>query len=291
MQVGFERVLVGGLFLLPFALHRIRRNGTQFIRSDWLFMAGLGFLTVPVHMFFQQLSILRLDASAAATIYSGNPVFAIIIARLILHEPLKKHQLAAILLEVIGIVFILNPAGLELDPIGFAEIIGATTVIALYNTLCKLRIDRLGGTTMAVFGMLFGSAELFLILMLGRIPAVSTFFGSVGLSAFSNVPLTEGFTLRTTLLLLYVGVICAGIGMLLTTKVTEYTSATEASFVYFFKPIIATAIAAWFLRETISVNRMIGIAFFMAASAFVIVPKLIDMRKAKDTDRTPAEAD
>lgn len=132
----------------------------------------------------------------------------------------------------------------------------------------------------AVFGMLFGSAELFLILMLGKIPDVSAFLNRIGLSAFSNVPLTQGFTLRSTLLLLYAGVICAGIGMLLTTKVTEYTSAIEASFVYFLKPVIAAGIAVWILHETISVNRMIGIAFFMAASACVIIPKFLEKRKA-----------
>lgn len=281
MQVSFERVLIGAIVLLPFALRSIREKKIRFDQSDWLFLAMLGFLTVPLHMAFQQMAIIRMDASAAATIYSGNPVFAIIIAYFVLHEPLRKNHIFAILLELIGILFLLNPARLELDPIGFIEIICATAIIAFYNTLCKLRMNRLSGTVLAVFSMLFGSLELFVILMLGRVSGVAELMNRCGLAAFANVSLLHGFTLRSTLLLIYVGVFCAGIGLLLTTKITEYTSATEASFTFLVRPILATAVAAWVLNETISTNRMIGIAFFVASSACVIIPKLKDVSRER----------
>lgn len=66
-----------------------------------------------------QMAVLHMDASATSIIYSGNPVFAVALAHFILHEPLKKNHLLAIGVELVGILFILNPAHLEISLRGF----------------------------------------------------------------------------------------------------------------------------------------------------------------------------
>ena len=236
MQITVERVLIGALFLLPFALRSLRRNAIRLTRSDWSYFALLGFLTVTLHMSLLQMAVLHMDASATSIIYSGNPVFALAAAHLILHEPLKRNHLIAIGVELIGILFILNPAKLEVSPRGFAEILTATVLFAMYGTLCKLRIPRLGGLVITTFNMVLGGLELLALLLLGHIPAVGALYRSLGLDIFADVPFFTGFTLRSALLLCYVGIFCAAIGFLLTAKITEYTSATEASFVYLIKP-------------------------------------------------------
>ena len=86
MQITVERVLIGALFLLPFALRSLRRNAIRLTRSDWSYFALLGFLTVTLHMSLLQMAVLHMDASATSIIYSGNPVFALAAAHLILHE-------------------------------------------------------------------------------------------------------------------------------------------------------------------------------------------------------------
>ena len=275
MQITVERVLIGALFLLPFALRSLRRNAIRLTRSDWGYFALLGFLTVTLHMSLLQMAVLHMDASATSIIYSGNPVFALAAAHLILHEPLKRNHLIAIGVELIGILFILNPAKLEVSPRGFAEILTATVLFAMYGTLCKLRIPRLGGL------------ELLALLLLGHIPAVGALYRSLGLDIFADVPFFAGFTLRSALLLCYVGIFCAAFGFLLTAKITEYTSATEASFVYLIKPVLATLLAVVCFRETISVNRMIGLVFFLAASLCVSVPVLREMRRDAVTAQPP----
>ena len=275
MQITVERVLIGALFLLPFALRSLRRNAIRLTRSDWSYFALLGFLTVTLHMSLLQMAVLHMDASATSIIYSGNPVFALAAAHLILHEPLKRNHLIAIGIELIGILFILNPAKLEVSPRGFAEILTATVLFAMYGTLCKLRIPRLGGL------------ELLALLLLGHIPAVGALYRSLGLDIFADVPFFTGFTLRSALLLCYVGIFCAAFGFLLTAKITEYTSATEASFVYLIKPVLATLLAVVCFRETISVNRMIGLVFFLAASLCVSVPVLREMRRDAVTAQPP----
>ena len=281
MQLTCERVLVGGFFVLPFALREMKRKDIRPDRSDWGYFALMGFLTVTLHMSFLQLAVMHMDASATAAIYSGNPVFAILAAHFILREPVKKNHLLAIGLELTGILFILNPTHLELSVRGFVEIICATVLFAMYGTLCKLRMKKLGSVVISCFNMLLGGAEMLAILLLGKIPAIAALYERCGLGLFARVSLTDGFTLRSTLLMLYVGIFCAGFGFLLMAKITEYTSAIEASFIYLLKPPIATALAVLIFQEFISVNRIVGIAFFMAASLCVSVPVLREMKKEK----------
>lgn len=287
MQVTVERVLLGAFALLPFALRSLRQNNIRLTRSDWGYFALLGFLTVTLHMSLLQMAVLHMDASATSIIYSGNPVFAVAIAHLILHEPLKKNHLAAIGIEVVGILFILNPARLEVSPRGFLEILSATVLFAMYGTLCKLRIPRLGGLVISTFNLLLGGTELLALLLLGRLPAVGAVYRSLGLDIFADVPFFTGFTLRSTLLLCHVGIGCAAIGFLLTAKITEYTSATEASFIYLIKPVLATLLAVAVFHETISVNRMLGIACFLAASLCVSVPVLRELRREQAAAQPP----
>ena len=77
----------------------------------------------------------------------------------------------------------------------------------------------------------------------------------------------------------HVGIGCAAIGFLLMAKITEYTSATEASFVYLVKPVLATALAVAVYGEHISANRMIGIALFVLSSLCVSAPLLRELRR------------
>ena len=279
MQVTMERVLLGALALLPFALRDLRTRGVRLTGADWGYFALLGFLTVTLHMSLLQMAVLHMDASATSIIYSGNPVFALAAAHLILHEPLKKNHLLAIGIELAGILLILNPAKLEISLRGFFEILGATILFAMYGTLCKLRVGRLGSLVIADLNILVGGLELLILLLLGKLPAIDALYRSLGLDIFADVPFFSGFTLKSALLLCHVGIGCAAIGFLLMAKITEYTSATEASFVYLVKPVLATALAVTVYGEHISTNRMIGIALFVLSSLCVSTPLLRELRR------------
>ena len=137
----------------------------------------------------------------------------------------------------------------------------------------------------ADFNILVGGLEMLVLLLLGEIPAVGALYKGLGLDIFAGVPFFSGFTLRSTLLLCHVGIGCAGLGFLLTAKVTEYTSATEASFVYIVKPVLAAALAVA-VYQHISVYRMIGIALFVASSLCVSVPVLREMRQERVKEKS-----
>ena len=151
----------------------------------------------------------------------------------------------------------------------------------------QVSLLAIGGDGSFFLLLFFKRFRLLALLLLGHIPAVGALYRSLGLDIFADVPFFTGFTLRSALLLCYVGVFCAAIGFLLTAKITEYTSATEASFVYLIKPVLATLLAVVCFHEAISVNRMIGLVFFLAASLCVSVPVLREMRRDAVTAQPP----
>jgi drug/metabolite transporter (DMT)-like permease len=191
MQVTVERVLLGAAALMPFALNDLKKRDIQLTKADWGYFTLLGFLTVTLHMSLLQMAVLHMDASATSIIYSGNPVFAVALAHFILHEPLKKNHLLAIGVELVGILFILNPAHLEISLRGFLEIITATLLFATYGTLCKLRLPRLGALVITTFNMLIGGLELLFLLLLGEIPAVGALYSGLGLEIFAGIPFSR----------------------------------------------------------------------------------------------------
>lgn len=281
MQLTVERVLIGGFALLPFALRDVKRNGLRFTASDWRYFALLGFLTVLVHMTLLQMAVLHADASATAIIYSGNPIFSVFFAHLILHDRIRRNHLVAVGIEVIGILVILNPPHLEMSLRGFVEILGATVCFSCYGVLCKLRVARLGSTVIASMNMLLGGAEMLALLLLGKLEPIAQLYERVGLSIFARIPLSTGFTPAVVAVLLYVGIVVAGGGFFLTGQIAKDTSATEASFMYLLKPIFATVVAALVLHEEISAHRIAGIAVFTVASLCVFLPVLRELRRER----------
>jgi len=281
MQLTAERVLIGALVLLPFALKTLKARGTRLTWADWRYFFCVGFVAVGAHMVFLQLAVMHIDASVSATLYSGSPIVTVLCAHFLLREPLKKNHVAALFLMALGILSILDLRGLTLDLWGFAFIMTATVGFGAYAVLCKMRYDRFDGLSVSCFVLLCGALQLFALIFVGKIEPVARFFGQNGLDLFARVPLTTGFTLTSTLALLYVGAIVAGVGYFLTAQITQDTSATEASFVYLLKPIFATAVAHFILHEPILPNRILGIAFYTAASLCVAIPALKEMHSKR----------
>lgn len=288
MQLTAERVLIGGLALLPFALRQLRRDRVRLTGRDIRLFAAMGLLTL-THLSLMQMAVDHADASAVAAIYSGNPVFAVFFAHLLLREPLHRSHLAALALEVAGILLIINPAQVELSAAGFALTIGATSLYALYGTWSKVHVAHYGSAALTGFSLTFGGVEMLALLLLGRLPAVASLYRRVGLSLFAEVSLLSGFTPRSALLLLYVGAVVAGAGNLLMVQAGRDTSAAESSFFYLAKPVMAALLAAFVLHEHISAHRIAGIAFFTVASLCVFLPVLRTLRHARsaaDTTQT-----
>ncbi len=275
LQITFTRFFIGGLFLLPFALKEINRRGHGISRHDMGWFAILGFFCVVLSMTLYQMAIVSGQAAVVATLFSANPVFVAIFAFFILHEPLTRFNVAALVFEIVGIVLIVSPWNTSLSLASVTLALLAALVFAFYGALGTRQCALHGGVVVTCMSFLVGSVEMLALIGLGHIPAISGLLTGGGLGIFASVPLFSGYTLATLPWVLYVCVGVTGCGYAAWFLAMETTSANTASLAFFIKPVLASILAFLLLGEAIPSNMVVGIIIIVIGSAISFAPSLL----------------
>lgn len=248
LQLTFLRFLIGGLFLLPFAIHDLKMRHYHLTKKDIAFMALLAFVNVVCSMTLFQLSVMHSNANLAAVLISINPMFTMIFAHFIVGERFTLKKAIVLAICMTGLVFVANPLHLAVgnEPVGIAMGLGASLAFGLYTALSKKCVGRIGGMTVNSLSFLIGSAfELIVLLAMGE-------------------PILAGITVDSLGVLLYVGFVVTGLGYLCFMHAIESAGASTASYAFFIKPVIAMGLAALILHEPITWNIVLGIAIILA---------------------------
>ncbi|MEG2001221.1 MAG: DMT family transporter [Evtepia sp.] len=287
MQITVERFFIGGLCLLPLALHELKKRNIKFSWQNLRYFALTGLLCVPLSMVLYQLSISYGKAGVVAVLFSGNPIFVTILAALLLHEHIYWNNIMALALEIFGILAILNPfsANTQINPISVILVICSALLFALYSILGKRKTQKCGSIVVTCGSFLFGSMELFVLLLLGHFAPVISVYKTVGLSIFCDVPFFSGFSMQTIPFFLFICVVNSAAGYVFHMLAMETTNANTANLVFFFKPIIAPIIALIVLHEAITSNMVIGILFFLCGSLSGIIPTMLRTKKEEALQR------
>lgn len=271
IQLTFERFFIGGLILLPFAIKSLKSKNISINKEDIKQFIFLGFMCVVVSMIFYQLAITHTKASVVAVIFSCNPVFIMLFAYIFLKEKIHSHNIISLILEIVGIIIIINPLSIKLSPIGLTLTLFAALTFALYGVLGKKITGKFGGEVVTCFSFIFGSCEMLILILIGHITSVSSLLTSINLDNFANVPLFTGYNMSNILSVIYVYVFVTGLGYASYFKSMEETSANTTSLVFFFKPVLSPILAFIFINEFIPINMIVGIIFIVIGSIFTII--------------------
>ena len=257
IQLVFLRFVIGGLILLPFAVHDLKKKNYRLTPSDWLYLLALGVVCVCISMAMFQIGVKRINANLASIIISMNPLFTMIFAKFIVDEPFTKKKALVLVISFAGLVIVVNPATLiggTIDVTGLLITVGAAVSFGLYTAMGKKRIAKLGGMVENAVSFLLGSAVLLVFM------------------AISGTPVLAGINTETLPVLLYLGICVTGIGYYAFLKAIELSGASNASIAFFIKPVVAP-IAAWLvLGEAITWN-------FIAGVVVILIGSYINMRK------------
>ena len=257
IQLVFLPFVIGGLILLPFAVHDLKKKNYRLTPSDWLYLLALGAVCVCISMAMFQIGVKRINANLASIIISMNPLFTMIFAKFIVDEPFTKKKALVLVISFAGLVIVVNPATLiggTIDVTGLLITVGAAVSFGLYTAMGKKRIAKLGGMVENAVSFLLGSAVLLVFM------------------AISGTPVLAGINTETLPVLLYLGICVTGIGYYAFLKAIELSGASNASIAFFIKPVVAP-IAAWLvLGEAITWN-------FIAGVVVILIGSYINMRK------------
>ena len=251
IQLVFLRFVIGGLILLPFAVHDLKKKNYRLTPSDWLYLLALGAVCVCISMAMFQIGVKRINANLASIIISMNPLFTMIFAKFIVDEPFTKKKALVLVISFAGLVIVVNPATLiggTIDVTGLLITVGAAVSFGLYTAMGKKRIAKLGGMVENAVSFLLGSAVLLVFM------------------AISGTPVLAGINTETLPVLLYLGICVTGIGYYAFLKAIELSGASNASIAFFIKPVVAP-IAAWLvLGEAITWNFVAGVVVILIGS-------------------------
>ena len=160
LQMTFTRFLAGGLFLIPFAVRTLKKKKASLIWKDLPGFLLLGFVGMVLSMSIYQMSVKEVPASVVAVLFSSNPIFTAVLAFFMLKEPIRRNQIAALLLEIGGILAIINPFHTSLSPYGVLLAMISTLLFAVYGVMGKRRCARFGGVVVTCASFLCGGAEM-----------------------------------------------------------------------------------------------------------------------------------
>ena len=279
VQLTFTRFFIGFLFLAPLAWRTLKKRGLSLDRRSVGYFALLGLVGIAICMPIYQLSVNYIDSGVVAVLFSCNPVFVTFLAFLFLGEPIRGRHIAALVLEVLGTIAIINPFETRLNMVGVVLALTATILFAIYGVMGKKKVAQFGGSVVTCFGFLFGSLIILVFIGVTHIPAAAQAITAAGLPAFANIPLIAGYTLENLPVVLYVSAGVAGVGFCAYFMAMEYQPASVVSLVYFFKPALSPVLA-WALHgEEIPLNMLLGIILIVVGSFCAIVPGVVEAKR------------
>lgn len=251
MQLTFLRFFIGGIVLLPFALHDMKQKRYHLKKADWGYLLLLGIINICISMLLFQMGVMRTNANLAALIISANPIFTMIFAQFFVGERFTFQKAIVLILSITGLYIVANPfalSGGNYNIEGVLLTLGAAVTFGLYTALGKKRIDIIGGLAQNSLSFLFGSLILLLIMLI------------------TGQPIVEGITLSTLPILMYTGIFVTAIGYFFYLKAIDLSGPCTASMTFFVKPIFAPLVAFFVLGESISIRLVFGILFVLAGS-------------------------
>ena len=281
VQLTLCRFAIGFIFLLPVALHNLKKREKQLDRKTMAYFALLGLIGIALCMPILQMAVSYTNSSVAAVMFSCNPVFVTFLAFFLLKEPIKPRHIAALALEILGTVVITSPWNTKLNMTGVALALLSTLLFSLYGVMGKRKVAEFGGAVVTCFSFFFGSLIVLALILLSHIPVVAQMFQSIGLNSFANIPVLAGYTWENLPYVLFVSVGVAGIGFCAYFLAMEYQPASVVSLVYFFKPALSPLLAWWVHGEEIAPNMLVGVILIVFGSLCSIIPGILEAKREK----------
>lgn len=283
IQLTLTRFFIGGLVLLPLAIITIKRRKLTLNIKDVAYFSLLGFICVVVSMIFYQLAVINTQASVVGVLFSCNPIFVMFLAFFILREPITKYNIISLILEIVGIVVIINPFNTKLSTLGITCTLLAAITFAIYGVLGKRKCQKFSSIVVTCFSFILGSIEMLILVSFTHIDSISSLLNSNNLNIFSRVPLFSGYSTSNILPMIYIFIGVTGLGYAFYFKAMEETSANTASLIFFFKPILSPILALLILNEAISINMAFGVLLILIGSITSILPNMIKARRDATT--------
>ncbi|PHV71224.1 EamA family transporter [Sporanaerobium hydrogeniformans] len=195
---------------------------------------------------FQTVGAIHLEMSKLAFLTALNVIMVPFLVRVVFKEPIKKYNLIASFIAVLGFIFLNFNAATGLT-IGYGEVLGILCAIAF-----AAQITSTGHFAKKVDPIRLTVIQMVVCCLLGFMIAIP----------FEPIP--QAVSKQMLIPVLYLGVFSTCIAFLFQTVGQKYTSAPRAAIILCMESVFGTLFAVLFFKEVITVYTVIGAILIMA---------------------------
>jgi drug/metabolite transporter (DMT)-like permease len=241
--VAFARVFFGAatLVFLPAARRSVPR-------TEWGPIALLGVIWITIPFLLFSVAQQWIDSSLAAMINAGAPLFTALVAAVVVRQLPGRLQMAGLVIGFLGVVAIMSPSLGEgkSTGLGIALVLAATFLYGCsFNLLGPLQ-RRNGALPVLLRAQ---AVALVLLALPAGVGATDSEFAWSSLAA-----------------MIALGVLGTGIAFVAFTTLIGRVGATRGSVTIYFVPVVAIALGALALGESIAVAAILGTGLVLAGA-------------------------
>lgn len=265
-ELSVWRFLLGGIGLIGISLALpSSRNLLEPLRDHFMRILGLSFLGVTGGYLLFHWSLDFASVPQVATLVTTIPIFVALTNLVINKQPITTPKIVSGICAILGIALLITDgylakiAGSADSLLGILMALGCAAAVAAYSVLIKPTIVQYGALRITALTMFFGSLGLWLV--------VGLFFDVwVSFDRLTSMPASA------LIALLVIG--------LWNTTITQFLwigglsavpDITRGSYIFFLKPVIASFLAVFILKQTLTGTQLFAILVITASVAFELL--------------------
>lgn len=237
IYLAFLRYIISGIIIFMIGIKEIRNKSINFKDTAGIVLTGIIGITISIGMF--HTSLLYVEAAKGAVIFSLNPVFSALFAYLLLKERLTKGTVVGMVIGFIGVYIV----SFGFETVRFNSAKGPVLMIlsaiffGCYIVLSKKYIK--------IYGKFFATGIIFTTGAVCYLPFIKSY-------KVENISYTFSVVLYLALFATGVAYICYFYGL-------SHVSVAAGSSMFYLKPVIATVLAVFYLKEKLKTDFYIGV--------------------------------
>ena len=247
LQVNFLRFIIGGLALLPLAIMDMRKQSIRLDGGDFKNLLWLGLLNVTFCLSIFQISIKYIPASAAAVIFCTNPVFVHIFESWRGGHNFSRLQVLGLTSGIIGLFMVMGNEIIlgsgSWKGAGMAVI--ASISYGLYIVQARDATQKMGSLAVNSLSFILGAIAIIPLLLALHIPL---------------------FKVEQQLWpwIIYLSLAVTSLAYYLFLYGLQHLPPGAGSLLFFIKPVLAAALAAFALHENLTLLFIMGTIVIIA---------------------------
>jgi drug/metabolite transporter (DMT)-like permease len=241
--ITLMRVSLGAI-----ALAVLPRERVSIADNDRFRLVVLSFLWVAIPFTLFPIAEQHINSAVTGLLNGGTPIFAALVATVLLRQPPRGAQLIGLAVGFAGVVMISLPSLGD----GTSEAIGVALVIAA--TVCYGFAINLAGPMQQRYGSVNLTAKMLALATIWTAP--------YGLWDIGDAE----WEIRPVLAVVFLGVVGTGIAFAFMGSLVGRVGSTRASFITYLIPVVALVLGVTFRGDVVAPLALIGVALVIGGA-------------------------